>query len=146
MNKGDYSALKEIGFTLLSEGKTLKLRADGFSMYPSIKPLSIVYIEPTTDVSALEPGEIIAWKLANGFVVHRIVRKYEKDCQTLFVTRGDCNLNEDIPLPSTLIAGKVIRIEYPEGNPVFLKAYGKRKPNYLFNRLSAMIMRFKRSL
>lgn len=146
MNKRDFSALKEIGFTLLSEGKTLKLRADGFSMYPSIKPRSIVFIEPAADISALEKDDIIAWKLEKGFVVHRIVRKFEKDDKLFFVTRGDCNLHEDIPLPGILIAGKVIRIEYPEGNPVPLKSFRKTRPNYLFNRLSAMIMRFTGSL
>ncbi|NMC38125.1 MAG: signal peptidase I [Bacteroidales bacterium] len=146
MNKHDFSALKEIGFTLLSEGKTIKLRADGFSMYPSIKPRSVVFIEPADDISALQKGDIIAWKLEKGFVVHRIVRKSEKDNQLFFVTRGDCNLHEDIPLPGNLIAGKVIRIEYPEGNSVPLKPYRRTKPNYLFNRLSATIMRFKRSV
>lgn len=146
MNKREFSALKEIGFTLLSEGKTLKLRADGLSMFPSIKPGSIVFIEPASDISALEKGTIIAWKLEKGFVVHRIVRKFEKDNQIFAVTRGDCNLHEDIPLPATLIAGKVIRIEYPEGNPVPLKPWRNTKPNYLFNRLSAMVMRFTRSL
>lgn len=146
MNKRDYSALKEIGFTLLSEGKTLKLRADGFSMYPSIKPRSIVFIEPATDISALGNGDIIAWKLEKGFVVHRIVRKSEKDNQVFIVTRGDCNLHEDMPLPGNLLAGKVVRIEYPEGNPVPLKPFRNTRPNYLLNRLSAMIMRFKRSL
>lgn len=146
MNKREFSALKEIGFTLLSEGKTLKLRADGFSMFPSIKPGSIVFIEPASDISALEKGTIIAWKLEKGFVVHRIVRKFEKDNQIFVVTRGDCNLHEDIPLPATLIAGKVIRIEYPEGNPVPLKPWRNTKPNYLFNRLSAMVMRFTRSV
>ncbi len=145
MNNYDFSALKEIGFTLLSEGKTLKIRADGYSMYPSIKPGSVVFIEPATDVSSFEYGDIVAWKLEKGFIVHRIIRKFEKDKKLFFVTRGDCNLHEDIPLPAILIAGKVIRIEYPEGNPVPLKPYGKRKTYYLFNRLSVMIMKLTRS-
>ena len=46
MNRLSHSVLKEIGFMLLAEGKTLKVKAEGYSMYPSIKPGSVIYIEP----------------------------------------------------------------------------------------------------
>lgn len=137
--------LNEIGLTLLSEGKTLKLRAGGLSMYPSIKPRSLVYIEPAY-LPALRTGDIVVWKLDTGFVMHRIVRKFEKNNQVFVVTRGDCNLYEDEPLPENLIAGKVTRIEYPEGTPVPPERYQKTEPNYRLNRLLAAIMRIRRSV
>lgn len=145
MNEQDLLPLNEVGLTLLSEGKTLKLRAEGFSMYPSIKPGSLVYIEPA-DIPALKKGDIVVWRLDPGFVMHRIVRKFEKNNQVFVVTRGDCNLYEDEALPENLIVGKVTGIEYPEGTPVALRRYMKPEPDYFLNRLSATIMRIGRSL
>jgi signal peptidase I len=136
------AVLKEIGFTLLNEGKSIKLRADGFSMYPSIRPGSVICIEPVEKPAYLHRGEIIAWKRDSGFVAHRLVRKFDKEGQAHFVTRGDCNLHEDKPFTADIIAGKVIRVEFPEGHPLTLKSYMNKRPKYLFNRLSVMFRRF----
>ena len=145
MNKDPgFSALKEIGFTLLGEGRTLKIRAEGFSMYPSVKPGSLIYIEPVDQPSVLEPGEIIAWKRNSGFVVHRLVRKFEKENQTFFVTRGDCNLHDDSPVTEDAIAGKVFKIESREGKPVRIVINKSKRPTYFFNRLSATLMKILR--
>jgi len=140
------TVLKEIGFTLLDEGKTIKLRADGFSMYPSIRPGSVICIEPVEQPATLHRGEIIAWKRDSGFVAHRLVRTFDKENRIHFVTRGDCNLREDKPFTADMIAGKVIKAEYPEGNPLTLKSYMNRRPKYLFNRMSVMFWRLFRSL
>ena len=145
MNKhSGLSALKEVGFTLLGEGKTLKIRAEGFSMYPSIRPGSLIYIEPVDQPSGLEPGEIIAWKRDSGFVVHRLVRKIEKENQIYFVTRGDCNLHDDNPVSKNTIVGKVVKIESREGKSVRIINYRSKRPNYIFNRLSATLIRILR--
>ena len=45
-NHLSHTVLKEIGFSLLAEGKTIRVKAEGFSMYPSIKPGSVIFIEP----------------------------------------------------------------------------------------------------
>jgi hypothetical protein len=74
MNKPDnHIIIKDIGFSLLAEGTTIKVRADGYSMYPAIKPGSVVLIEPLPESFLPFPGEIIAWKRESGFVVHRLV-------------------------------------------------------------------------
>ena len=46
-----HTVLKDIGFMLLAEGKTIRVRAEGYSMYPSIKSGSVIFIKP------LEKGE-----------------------------------------------------------------------------------------
>jgi signal peptidase I len=147
MNRNDLShtVLKEIGFRLLAEGKSVRIKAEGFSMYPSIKPGSVIFIEPYgKDVSPF-PGEIIAWKKESGFVVHRLARCYEKDAISYFVTRGDSSMSEDEPVLSGNIAGKVVRIEYPEGNPVQESHYLNKNPKYSFNRFKVwIILQFSR--
>ena len=46
MNNGSSDIVKEIGFSLLAEGKIIRIRADGYSMFPAIMPGSVIMIEP----------------------------------------------------------------------------------------------------
>jgi signal peptidase I len=137
--------LKDIGFRLLAEGKTIRVKAEGYSMFPSIRPGSVLYIEPLENNSVPGPGEIIAWKKESGFVVHRLVSIFEEDNHKYFVTRGDSSLAEDDPMPMEQIAGRVVKVEYPEGKPVPAYYYKSKKPNYSFNRsLLWIILQFRR--
>jgi signal peptidase I len=140
-----HTVLKEIGFRLLAEGKTIRVKAEGYSMYPSIRPGSVIYIEPIEPYSVLVPGEIIAWKKETGFVVHRFVRVYELENLKYFVTRGDSSLGEDEPVLFEQIAGRVVKVEYPEGKPVPEDNYRNKKPNYSLNRSLVWInLQFRR--
>jgi signal peptidase I len=134
-NHDNIAIIKEAGFTLLAEGKSIKVKAEGYSMFPSIRNGSIIYIEPITSGSPPYPGEIVAWKRESGFVVHRLVRILKNKNQTLFITRGDSCSREDQPIPSEYIAGRVVRIENKEGKGLSYKNYKDYKPNYYFNRL-----------
>ena len=139
-----HTVLKEIGFTLLAEGKTIKVKADGFSMYPAIKPGSIIYIQPASNGIEPVPGDIIAWKRDSGLVVHRLVRILEKENKTFFITRGDSSASEDQPVIKDQIAGKVIHIEFPEGKSVSPMRGLINQYNYLINRILVwMILRLK---
>jgi signal peptidase I len=142
MNKNhlSHNVLKEIGFSLLAEGKTIRVKAEGFSMYPSIKPGSVIFIEPYNKGAEPVPGEIIAWKGDSGFVVHRLVRCYIQKHQKYFVTRGDSIMSEDEPVFLDQIAGKVVKVEKPEGKAVPAGSFLNKKPNYSFNRLLVRII------
>jgi signal peptidase I len=145
MGRDSNDMIKEVGSSLLAEGKTLKIKADGYSMFPAIRPGNTVYIEPLTGERDPEPGEIIAWKRDTGFIVHRLVKIIREENKVCFITRGDSCANEDNPIVKDQIAGKVVRTE---------AASGKRnksgykliiKPNYLYNRLLVwFVVRFKR--
>jgi signal peptidase I len=140
-----YNVLKEIGFTLLAEGKTISVRAEGFSMYPSVKPGSVIFIEPYEKGAEPVPGEIIAWKKDPGFIVHRLVRSYEEGNRKYFITRGDSIMAEDEPVPSDQIAGRVVRVENHKGKAVTADVFLRKKPNYSFNRfLVRIILQFSR--
>jgi signal peptidase I len=135
-----YTILKDLGFRLLAEGKTIRVKAEGISMYPSIKSGSVIFIEPLKQ--GIEPvrGEIIAWKRDSGIVVHRLVSTYITKHQKYYVTRGDSSLAEDEPVLLEQIAGKVARVENPEGKPVSPEKYINKKPNYNLNRLLVRII------
>jgi signal peptidase I len=137
MNKtpDNHIIVKNIGFSLLAEGTALKIKADGYSMYPSIKPGSIVLIEPFTAGSYPSPGEIIAWKRESGFVVHRLVRIIREGQDTDFITRGDSCACEDQPVNPDQIAGRVVQVETVTGSITSSGDELIRKPSYLYNRL-----------
>ena len=144
-NRLSHTVLKEIGFSLLAEGKTIRVKAEGLSMYPSIKPGSVIFIEPYNPNTRPVPGEIIAWKRDSGFVVHRLVRYFEKESFDYFVTRGDSIMAEDEPVLFDQIAGKVVKVEYPEGKTVQSDSFLNKNPNYSFNRLKVwIILQFRR--
>jgi len=139
-NHLSHTLLKEIGFSLLAEGTTIRVKAEGFSMYPYIKPGSVLHIEPVEPDYKLQPGEIIAWKRESGFVVHRLVRIYKSKYQKYFVTRGDSIMDEDEPVVLEQIAGRVVKVEFPEGKPVPAKSFLNKKPNYSLNRFLVRII------
>jgi signal peptidase I len=139
-NRLSHTVLKDIGFLLLAEGKTIRVRAEGMSMHPSIKSGSVIFIEPYEPGAKPRPGEIIAWKREAGIVVHRLVNVYNQKMQKHFVTRGDSCPDADDPIVFEQIAGKVVRIEYPEGTPVSPHKYTGIKPNYRLNRILVRII------
>jgi signal peptidase I len=148
MNKNNLShnILKEIGFSLLAEGKTIRIKAEGFSMYPNIKPGSVIFIEPYREGTGPVPGEIIAWKRDTGFVVHRLVKSYIQKHQKYFITRGDSIMAEDDPVLFDQIAGKVVKVENPEGKAIPADSFLNKKPNYRLNRfLVRIILQFYRA-
>lgn len=143
-NPDNYLIIKDIGFSLLAEGTTIKLRADGYSMYPTIKPGSIVLIEPLADDLPPFPGEIIAWKRDSGFVVHRLARIIRNGNNIGFITRGDSCAYEDPPVERAQIAGRVSKVEESNGRERKGEALSL-KPCYFYNRLIVWVLiRFKR--
>lgn len=135
MNKQNQMLAKEIGFSLLAEGKTLRIRADGYSMFPVIRPGALIHIEPLAQDEAPLPGDIIAWKRDTGFVVHRLIRIIREDDRILFITRGDSCSYEDRPVLKEQIAGRVVRTESNSGKRIKSGEALFRKPFYLYNRL-----------
>jgi signal peptidase I len=137
---------RDIGLTLLSEGKTIRIKAHGYSMYPSIKPGSLILIEPLQLKVLPVPGEIVAIRRKNGLVVHRIVRIVKKDGFTGFIARGDSNAYPDKLLSIEMIAGRITGSEPTGENPVPADIRINRRPNYFTNRLRVIFLLLWRKL
>lgn len=140
MNKDLYKhkIIRDIGFSLLAEGRIMKVRADGYSMFPSLKPGSVIYIQPVTGDTTPFPGEIVAWKRESGLVVHRLVRILKNDGNILFITRGDSCTIEDKAVGADQVVGKVIRVEDLKGRIITGEDL-IRKPVYLYNRILSVV-------
>lgn len=135
-----HTLLKDVGFSLLAEGRTIRVRADGYSMYPGIKPGSVIYIEPVPEDTVPSIGEITALKKNSGFIVHRLVRIFEEGGMKYVVTRGDSMREEEDPEPASHIAGRVVRVELPSGKVIDEKSLNNKNPNYSLNRLLLRII------
>src|SRR5665647_567864 len=113
MNKylNKQTIVKDISLKLLSEGKTVRIKAHGYSMYPCIKPGSLILIEPIHLKSDPVPGEIIAIRRDIGLVVHRLSKIIIKNGVRLYIARGDSNAYSDYPVTIDIIAGRIVRAE-----------------------------------
>ncbi|MBK9392286.1 MAG: S24/S26 family peptidase [Bacteroidetes bacterium] len=127
--------LKNVGFTLLSEGKTIRIKAHGYSMYPCIKPGSLILIEPIKIKGPPKPGEIIAIKRESGLIVHRLTRITVTSGITTYIARGDSNALEDGAITIGKIAGRIVGAESTGENPVPADISINTKPRYIINRL-----------
>jgi signal peptidase I len=127
--------VKDIGLTLLSEGKTIRIKAHGYSMYPCIKPGSLILIEPLNIKGLPRPGEIIAIRRESGLIVHRLSKTVNKNGVIFYIARGDSNAYADNPVTIDKIAGRIVRAETTGENPVPADIRINTKPNYFVNRL-----------
>ena len=133
--RNNHSIVKDIGLTLLSEGKTIRIKAHGYSMYPCIKPGSLILIEPINIKGFPRPGEIIAIRRESGLIVHRLSKTINKNGVTFYIARGDSNAYADNPVKIDKIAGRIVRAESTGENPVPADIRINTKPNYFVNRI-----------
>jgi signal peptidase I len=127
--------LKNVGLNLLSEGKTIRIKAHGYSMYPVIRPGSILLIEPLKLKGIPVNGEIVAVRRENGLVVHRITKIIKKNGIDYYIARGDSNALEDNPVTINKIAGRIVRAETSGENNIPADIRINTKPGYFMNRL-----------
>jgi signal peptidase I len=137
MNNGrnNHTVVKDIGLTLLAEGKTIRIKAHGYSMFPCIKPGSLILIEPLNIKGMPRPGEIIAIKRENGLIVHRLSRIINQNGVTCYIARGDSNAYTDNPVKIDKIAGRIVRAESTGENPVPADIRINTRPKYFINRI-----------
>jgi signal peptidase I len=137
MNNGrnNHTILKDIGLTLLAEGKTIRIKAHGYSMFPCIKPGSLILIEPLNIRGMPRPGEIIAIKRENGLIVHRLSKIINKNGIPCYIARGDSNAYADNLVKIDKIAGRIVGAESTGENPVPADIRINIKPKYFINRI-----------
>ncbi len=138
--------MKDLSLTLLAEGKTIRIKAHGYSMYPCIKPGSLIIIEPVKVKGPPVPGEIIAIQRENGLIVHRLTRIIKKEGIPLYTARGDSNAYSDDPVKLSMIVGRVTGAETTGENPVKADIRINTKPDYFFNRLRVISLMIKKKL
>jgi signal peptidase I len=141
MNKDRLSStIKNIGTSLLKDGTTIRIKAHGYSMYPSVKPGSLLIIEPLKVKGDPKPGELIVIKRENGLIVHRLVKIVMKDGVRYYIARGDSNAYADGPVKIDMIAGRVVRSEATGENRIAADIRIRKRPSYFLNRLRVILI------
>ena len=112
---------------LLTDGHKVKFRAPGDSMYPTICNGDVITVTPL-GASSVTNGDLILYQHRSGVTAHRVMRIIKRSeensrsapkgpqdhssRETLeFYVRGDAAINNDAPVSSGQILGKVVSIE-----------------------------------
>jgi hypothetical protein len=92
----------ELAAEVLTSGHTLRLRAFGTSMLPSIWPGDLLSIEPKLE-REIVAGDIVLVARQNRFFIHRLVEKHD----SRWITRGDSLPQNDDSVDSCDVLGRV---------------------------------------
>ena len=112
---------------LLRQGKSVRFRAPGRSMYPTVKENEVVTVEPI-EPSSISVGDIVFYRQDKSVVAHRVVRIDSTQPETpppcmveshalslvprhSFVTRDDTWGKEKVLVTGDQILGKVVSVE-----------------------------------
>ena len=96
---------------LLQQGK-IRFRIVSDSMSPVLRPGDLVELEAAKPAE-LKAGEIIVFSRSEVLIGHRLVRSFEKEGTQWVVTKGERGPNEDLPVPTAQVIGRITRIYKP---------------------------------
>ena len=141
----------------LYRGNSIRFRAPGDSMYPTICDGDLITVQPIKP-SDIIIGDIILYRHESGITVHRVMRiikrseKYSRSApkgpqdrsssETLqFSFRGDAAIVLDNPVSADQILGKVVSIERNDRciNPYHIRAKLLYKARRLTSRLKRQL-------
>lgn len=101
----------ELSTELLRKGQSVRFKAPGRSMNPTIKEGETITIQPVA-ASTVGKGDIILYSFKKGFIAHRVVRILRKKSDApSFIMRGDASGASDCPVSAQQVLGKVISVE-----------------------------------
>jgi len=96
---------------LLCQGKSVRFRAPGRSMFPTIREGDAITVTPIAPDS-VQRGDIILYRVKCGVVAHRLIRiERNKEGSFRFLFRSDTWGTWDEPVLAEQILGKVISAE-----------------------------------
>ncbi len=127
---GPHHLFADVCVGLLNQGQSVRFKANGWSMHPTICDGEMINVEPVLP-SQVRHGDIILYRSPRGITAHRVIHVQREmnsalspHCSSLvFHTRGDSLKVVDPPLTSDQILGKVFSVER-NGRTVAL--YGNR--------------------
>jgi len=88
----------------------VRLRVFGTSMAPSILPGDVISVQ-RAGLSEISPGEVILFTRNGDLAAHRVVAKTTTSSQSYLITRGDRLRENDPPVSSSELLGRVHLIE-----------------------------------
>jgi len=93
----------------LASGTAVQFRAEGESMYPTIRDGETVTVAPASP-DAIVRGDIVLFRLRRRVLAHRVVSVTVSGNDRFFELRGDAKAAGDGPAGANEILGKVINV------------------------------------
>jgi len=97
-----YGIPKGLGYLLETEHPMASITSG--SMWPALKRGDLVFIEGIDNKDQVKEGDIIVYRNARGFTIHRITQLNEDN----LITKGDANNGPDSPINYEDIIGKTL--------------------------------------
>jgi hypothetical protein len=105
------AAFIDVVTDLLRRGHSVRFRAKGSSMLPTIREGEAITVAPAMP-GAIRRGDIILYRFARGVIAHRVARTTRQPDGTLvFLLRGDAFWTSDEPVEEAAALGRVVAVE-----------------------------------
>ena len=114
MQSGEEKLLKDAAPALIADllhrfGRA-RVRVDGISMLPAIRPRDVVLIGHCT-IEQIRIADVVLFTVGSRLFVHRVVRIGSGHSGPPFVvTKGDTHSQEDLPIASSQLLGRVLAL------------------------------------
>jgi signal peptidase I len=103
-------AFVDVVCDLLRRGHSVRFRAKGASMRPTIREGEAITVAPVQPAE-IRRGDVILYRVGRGVIAHRVTRVAQRPDGTLvFVPRGDASQSRDDPVEGTAILGRVVTV------------------------------------
>jgi hypothetical protein len=94
---------------LLSRGFRVRFRAEGVSMYPTIRAGETITVAPAAEVRL---GDIALYRAERGLIAHRVVGiRRANDTASVFLARGEARGSGEEAVEERDVLGKVLTVE-----------------------------------
>jgi len=105
------AAFVDVVSDLLRRGHSVRFRAKGGSMHPTIREGEAITVAPARP-AAIRRGDVILYRVGRGVIAHRVARVAQKpDGALVFISRGDASQSGDEPVEQLAILGRVVAVE-----------------------------------
>ena len=101
----------ELSTDLLRLGHSVRFRATGESMHPTIRAGEAITVEPVA-LSDLHIADVVLYRTEASVLAHRVIgRQKAAGAQGAFLVRGDACGDCDEPVAEDQVLGKVVAVE-----------------------------------
>ena len=119
--------------TVLDSGNSVELPANGYSMFPTLRPGDRIIVKPFGKGELPNPGRVVVYYDKGVLVMHRVVEiKNDDSGNSLLITRGDSARETDKPWRQEQLLGSAISYKRRRKEHL-IKAFTPGVWRYLFN-------------
>jgi signal peptidase I len=94
----------------LRSGATVRFRAEGASMYPTIRDGDTVTVAAVSARDIVR-GDVLLCRHDKRVLAHRVVGVTTRDGALFFELRGDAKASSDAPVGASAVVGRVMNVE-----------------------------------